>query len=167
MPPPSTSAPFWGVCRSQPKRERFAAEQLGLRGYETFLPLIQTKRASAPLFSSYFFVRIVEQWRIINSCFGVLALVRIGDCPSKMPDQEIERLKAMMVGGYVRLPEAPKIAIGAKVRIKAGPFEGMTGLYNGQSTRDRVLVLLSLLGGQRPVAIAAGLVVPLSEGACR
>ena len=50
---------FWGVVRSQPMRERFASEQLNLRGYETFLPLIQTKRSTTPLFASYFFVLIV------------------------------------------------------------------------------------------------------------
>jgi hypothetical protein len=36
----------------------------------------------------------------------------------------------------------------------------MPGLYAGQSTRERELVLLNLLGGQRPVAIAGNLVVP-------
>ena len=116
------------------QRERFACEQLGLRGYETFLPMTQTKRAAAPLFNGYFFVRIVEQWRSINCCFGVLCLVKVGDCPSKMPDYEIKALKAMIDGhGYVRLPEASTpthrtIAIGAKVKITAGPFSGMSGL---------------------------------------
>jgi transcription antitermination factor NusG len=158
---------FWGVVRSQPMKERFAASQLELRGYETFLPMIATKRASAPLFASYFFVLVVEQRRSINTCFGVLGLVRIGDCPSKMPDAEIENLKAMIDGrGYVRLPEgrgAPvkrEIAIGSKVKITAGPFGGHLGLYAGQSTRDRERILLNLLGGQRPVLIASNLVVP-------
>jgi len=158
---------FWGVVRSLPKRERFAAEQLGLRGYETFLPWVPTKRASAPLFNSYFFVLIVDQWRSINTCFGVLGLVRVGDCPSKMPNAEIEALKSMIdAHGFVRLPEGRrvpikrKIEIGAKVRITSGPFGGMSGLYQGQSTRDRERILLSMLGGQRPVLIAANLVVP-------
>jgi transcriptional antiterminator RfaH len=165
--------PFWSVVRSLPMKERFAASQLELRGFETFLPLVATKRASQPLFNSYFFVRIVEQWRAISTCFGVLCLVRVGDCPSRMPDAEIEALKSMVVGGFVRLPEAPgpsvkrTIAIGARVRITSGPFGGMSGLYAGQSTRERELVLLNLLGGQRSVAIAANLVVPLSEGARR
>ena len=159
--------PFWSVVRSQPQRERFAASQLELRGYEIFLPMILTKRASAPLFNSYFFVRIIEQWRSINTCFGVLGLVRVGDCPSKMPDAEIEALKPMIDGhGFVRLPEGRgspvkrKIAIGSKVRITSGPFGGMSGLYAGQSTRERELVLLNVLGSQRPVAIAANLIVP-------
>ena len=142
-------------------------------GFEVFLPLVQTKRASQPLFSGYFFCRIVDRWRSINSTFGVLCLVRIGDCPARCPDREIEALKAMVVGGFVRLPEAPpppvrrQIAVGARVRIASGLFGGMSGLYAGQSTRERELVLLNVLGGQRPVAIAANLVVPLGEGARR
>jgi transcriptional antiterminator RfaH len=159
---------FWGVVRSLPKREAFAAERLRVdQGFEVFPPLVQTKRASAPLFNGYFFCRIIDRWRSINSTFGVLCLVRVGDCPARCPDREIDALKAMIDGhGYIKLPEAPpppvrrKIAIGAKVRIASGPFGGWRGLYAGQSTREREKVLLNLLGGQRPVLIAADLVIP-------
>ena len=158
--------PYWGVCRSQFQRERFASEQLGLRGYETFLPMVQTKRATAPLFSGYFFVRIVEQWRSINFCFGVLGLVRVGDCPSKMPDREIERLQAMVVGGFVRLPDTPatsarRFTKGERVRIIGSPFEGVRAIHSGMRSGDRERILLSLLGSQRPVSIASNLVVPV------
>jgi transcriptional antiterminator RfaH len=167
----AVSAPmpaFWGVVRSLPKREVFAAERLRMdQGFEVFLPLVQTKRASQPLFSSYFFCRIIDRWRSINSTLGVLCLVRTGDCPARCPDREIDSLKAMIDGhGYIKLPEASppparrKIAIGAKVRIASGPFGGMSGLYAGQSTRERELILLDLLGRQTPVTIGAGLVVP-------
>jgi transcriptional antiterminator RfaH len=159
---------FWGVVRSLPMKERFAASQLELRGYQTFLPMIATKRAAAPLFASYFFVLIAGQWRTINTCFGVLGLVRVGDCPSKMPDSEIESLRAMIDGhGYVRLPEgrgAPikrEMAIGSKVKITAGPFGGLSGLYAGQSTRDRERILLNLLGGQTPVLVPSHQIAPV------
>jgi transcriptional antiterminator RfaH len=157
---------FWGVVRSLPKREAFAAERLRMdQGFEVFLPQVQTKRAFQPLFAGYLFCRIVEQWRSINYTLGVLCLVRVGDCPARCPDREIDSLKAMIDGhGYIKLPEAPlppaqrKIAIGAKVRIASGPFGGMEGLYAGQSTRERELILLNVLGRQTPVTIAAGLV---------
>jgi hypothetical protein len=52
---------FWGVVRSLPKREVFAAERLRMdHGFEVFLPLVQTRRASQPLFRGYFFCRIVD-----------------------------------------------------------------------------------------------------------
>jgi transcriptional antiterminator RfaH len=159
---------FWGVVRSLPRREAFAAERLRMdHGFEVFLPLVQTKRASQPLFRGYFFCRIIDRWRSINSTFGVLCLVRVGDCPARCPDHEIASLKAMMDGhGYIKLPEAPpppvrrKIAIGAKVRITAGPFGGMSGLYAGMGAKDRERVLLHVLGGQREIRIASNLVVP-------
>jgi transcriptional antiterminator RfaH len=158
---------FWGVVRSLPRREVFAAERLRMdHGFEVFLPLVQTKRASQPLFSGYLFCRIVDRWRSINSTLGVLCLVRVGDCPARCPDHEISSLKAMTVGGYVRLPEAPsvpvrrQIAIGAKVRITAGPFGGMTGIYAGQTACERERILLNLRGSQRPVLIAANRIVP-------
>jgi transcriptional antiterminator RfaH len=158
---------FWSVVRSLPRREAFAAERLEVGGFEVFLPLVQTKRTSAPLFSSYFFCRIVEQWRTIDRTLGVLSLVKFGDAPARCPNAEIASLKAMIDGhGYIKLPEARgapverKIAIGAKVKVTAGPFGGMSGLYAGQSTRERELILLHVLGGQRRVLIAANLVVP-------
>ena len=136
-------------------------------GFEVFLPLVPTKRASRPLFSGYFFCRIVDRWRSINSTLGVLCLMRVGDCPARCPDHEVNSLKAMLDGhGYIKLPEgrgAPvkrKIAIGAKVKVTAGPFGGMSGLYAGQSTHERERILLNLLGSQRPVLIAANLIVP-------
>ena len=75
--------------------------------------------------------------------FGVLCLVRVGDCPARCPDHEIDRLKALIDGhGFIRLPEAPpppprrKIAIGARVKITGGPFEGRLGLYAGMDRRS-------------------------------
>ena len=68
--------------------------------------------------------------------------------------------------GFIKLPEAPpppirrKIAIGAKVRIRSGPFGGMSGLYAGMSTKDREKILLNLLGSQRPVLVPSNLVIP-------
>jgi transcription antitermination factor NusG len=166
MSPPAPM-PFWAVVRSLPQMERFASEQLGLRGFETFLPMVATKRASAPLFNSYFFVRVIEQWRSINFCFGVLCLVRVGDCPSKMPDAEIANLKSMVDGhGYIKLPDKPPPAParvfkrGERVKIIGGPFEGVRAIHSGMRAGDRERILLSLLGSSaRPVMIPSHQVV--------
>ena len=161
-------SPFWAVVRSLPQRERFASEQLGLRGFETFLPMVATKRASAPLFNSYFFVRIVEQWRSINFCFGVLGLVRVGDCPSKMPDAEIENIKSMIDrAGFVRLPDKPPPASprafkrGEPIKIIGGPFEGVRAIHSGMRAGDRERILLALLGSKaRSVMVPSHQVAP-------
>jgi transcriptional antiterminator RfaH len=164
--------PVWAVARTAAHREKFAAERIGEAGFEVFAPQIRERVGLrwrvAPLFRGYIFARVTDgRWHPIARALGVLRLVKFGDSPARCPDAEIAALKAMIDGhGYVRLPEAPaapvrrKIAIGTKVPITAGPFGGMSGLYAGQSTRDREKILLSMLGSQRPVLIAANLVAP-------
>jgi transcription antitermination factor NusG len=160
---------YWSVVRSQPQRERFAASQLELRNFETFLPMVAAKGISEgrPLFRSYFFCRVIDKWHAINFCFGVVGIVRVGDCPSKMPDAEIDALKAMVVGGFVRLPEAPtkpvrRFAKGEHVKITGGPFEGVSAIHSGMRAGDRERILLSLLGSSaRPVLIPSHQVAPV------
>ena len=53
--------PYWAVAKVQGQREAFAAGHLEARGFEIFLPKIETKRAILPLLPSYLFVRIVQR----------------------------------------------------------------------------------------------------------
>jgi hypothetical protein len=41
-----------------------------------------------------------------------------------------------------------------KVTVTAGPLVGIEGVFQGMDAQARVLVLLNLLGAQRPVALA-------------
>jgi transcriptional antiterminator RfaH len=163
---------FWGVVRSLPQRESFAAERLRLdHGFEVFLPLVQTKRASAPLFTGYFFCRIVDRWRSINSTLGVLCLVRVGDCPARCPGHEVDSLKAMIDGhGFVRLPDKPSkpsrhvFIKGAAVKIIGGPLQGVAALHSGLSAADKEILLIAMLGSSsRRIAVPSHLVVPVSQ----
>ena len=49
----------------------------------------------------------------------------------------------------------PKRQRADRVEIVRGPFARHTGLYLGMSARDRVRVLLSVMGGQTTTLIAA------------
>jgi len=69
-----------------------------------------------------------------------------GEQPAKVPDRVIEALKEQEVDGIVKLPEPPPRPVpGGRVRVTSGPFRGRLAAH------DRVIVLLSLLGSQRPV----------------
>jgi transcription antitermination factor NusG len=157
---------FWGVVRSLPKREVFAAQRLrDDHGFEVFLPLFQTKRASQPLFASYFFCRIIDHWLVIDRTIGVLCLVRVGDSPARCPDHEVENLKAMTdPHGFVRLPDRPSkparhvFVKGEAVRIVGGPFQGVTALHSGMSVAEKEILLIAMLGASRRMAISSHLV---------
>jgi transcription antitermination factor NusG len=159
--------PYWSVARTLPQREAFAAERLEAGGFEIFAPKVKTKRALVPLFAGYLFVFIVEQWRAIDSTPGVLKLIRFGDMPAKCPDAEVARLQAQVNRqGFIRLPDGPSkparriFAKGAAVRIVGGPLQGVAALHSGMSAAEKEILLIAMLGAQRPVAIAAHLLAP-------
>jgi transcription antitermination factor NusG len=70
-----------------------------------------------------------------------------------------------MVDGVVTLPSPPRptkrvFARGERVRIVAGPLAGFNGLHSGLTHHEREVILLVLLGAERQVMIASGLVAP-------
>jgi transcription antitermination factor NusG len=151
----SEPSPYFAVARVQSQREAFAAGHLESRGYEVFLPRIETRRAVQPLFLGYLFVRVADgRWRAIETTFGVIALVRTGDCPCRCPDREIEALRARMgPKGVIALPPAPaprKFAKGESVKVNVGGSL-LAGVHSGYSLRDRERVLLRVLGATRAI----------------
>jgi transcription antitermination factor NusG len=53
-------------------------------------------------------------------------------------------------------PSLPKrrLHYGDRVKILAGPFKGHLAIYAGMSPRERVAVLLQILGGPQRVTLA-------------
>jgi transcription antitermination factor NusG len=105
-----------------------------------------------------FFARVVDQWRAIERRMGVGGVVRVGTTPSRCPYEEIAKLfERTDRDGVIRLGPRPTVssrhdfAPGAAVAIVDGPLRGFNGLYAGQTTRERELVLIDLLGRQTPV----------------
>jgi hypothetical protein len=47
--------------------------------------------------------------------------------------------------------ELRRLRVGARVRILCGPFRDHLGLCTGMTERERVLILLNVLGAQRQV----------------
>ena len=70
-------------------------------------------------------------------------------------------------GGLIKLPPPPKpaapFAAGDQLRIRSGPFAGLHGLYAGMAPRERIFVLLHMLGGERTVELAKGDVLKIGK----
>jgi transcriptional antiterminator RfaH len=142
---------YWAVARTLPRRETIAAERLSDAGFEIFLPKIKTGQREEAVFAGYVFVRIGDTWRSVDHTAGVLGLIKFGEAPAKCPDAEIAKLKRRLdADGLIR--PVP----GAKVRITAGAFRGLDGIYAGQTARDRERVLLDFLGRQALVELRSG-----------
>jgi transcriptional antiterminator RfaH len=160
----------WYVVQTHANAEARAARNLVRQGFEVYLPRYLKRRSHArkiekvpaPLFPRYMFVRIdvaTQRWRSIQSSFGVSHLVLTGSNPAPLAQQVISGLKAREdASGYVQLDQRPKFGLGAKVRVLAGVFAENLGLFDGMADRDRVAILLELLGRKVRVSIEADMV---------
>jgi transcriptional antiterminator RfaH len=160
----------WYVVQTQANSETKAVENLGRQGYETYLPRYLKCRRHArkvdfvpkPLFPRYIFVAIdtaTQRWRSIQSTFGVSHLVTNGNEPAMVPEGVVSALKAREdLKGFVKMDARPKFGTGDKVRVLAGAFMDSAGLFDGMTDRNRVAILLDMLGRKVRVLLDADLV---------
>jgi transcriptional antiterminator RfaH len=162
----SENSARWYVVQTRPHAECKAQENLRRQGFTTYLPkLIKSRRharkierVSRPLFPRYMFVLIDsthQGWHAIRSTFGVSNLVG-GECgPMALRDGVIEALRQREgADGHIRL-DRPTFMRGAAVRVLDGAFASCLGLFERMNDKDRVSVLLDLLGRRVRVVLEA------------
>jgi transcriptional antiterminator RfaH len=148
----------WYVVQTHAHAESKAAVHLRRQGYSIYLPRYLKRRrharrtdtVAAPLFPRYLFVAIdsmVQRWRSIQSTVGVTHLVCNGEAPAMVPHAVVEELKRREdERGFIHLDLRPRFARGDKVRVVDGVFDACFGLFDGMADRERVAILLDLLG---------------------
>jgi transcriptional antiterminator RfaH len=160
------STAHWYVVHTRPRAEARAALNLARQGFTCYLPRYAKSRrharrieqVTAPLFPRYLFVALdlaTQRWWSIRSTFGVADLVYNGEQPAPVASSIIQELKAREdEQGFVTLPRRPRFVPGDTVRIIDGVFSACLGLFEGMADRERVAVLLELLG--RKVRVVMG-----------
>jgi len=160
-----TDVPSWYAIHTHPKQETRAEENLKAWHVETFFPRIRDCRFNEftgepsyfikPLFPGYFFARFA-----LNSMFhkvrftrGVHSVVSIGSDPAQVDDRVIEIIAAQIdEAGFVKI--GAELELGAKVLIQAGPFKGLTGIFQREaSAADRIRILLDSVCFQAHVEV--------------
>jgi transcriptional antiterminator RfaH len=156
-------SPYWAVAQLVPQREALAVHFLAMAGYELFSPRLKQQRVShgrkiitTPLlFPGYVFVSIVAGWWNARWSPGVVRLILDGTEPAKVPLTVITELrKRAGEDGLIDLPKGPALRRGARVRVLAGPFAGRLAIFADMKPRERVEILLQLLGGEQRVTLA-------------
>ena len=98
---------------------------------------------------------------VSESSIGITNLVKSGGGPAQLRDDIVDKIRARETDGLIKLPSASKrFKRGDQVAIARGSFRGHLALYDGQSARDRVFILLQLLGRQTRVELAFGDIAP-------
>jgi transcriptional antiterminator RfaH len=158
----------WYLVRTKPGAEAVARANLDRQGYELYLPMVSQStplrgrwcERIVPLFAGYLFLRLDEGRQVlapVRSTKGVACAVRFGASYAVIPDQVIAELRARAnpETGLHRLSVARRLPPGTRVRIFAGPFEGLEGVFERESGPERAIVLLSVLGQAASVCVPA------------
>ena len=148
----------WHVVQTHTHGEAKAQMNLARQGFETYLPRYLRRRQhsrridtiASPLYPRYLFVSFdaaVQRWRAIQSTFGVARLVCNGEAPASIDSSIIGGLKSREnEEGFIQLERRPRFVVGDKVRIREGAFCDCFGLFESVCDRERVTILLDLLG---------------------
>jgi transcriptional antiterminator RfaH len=153
---------YWAVSRLALNHERLALHCLTLAGFTTYLPRLRERRIShgrkievrPPLFPGYLFLQITNGWWDARWAPGTLGMIMGGTQPARVPDAVIEEIRNRERNGLVELPKPRGLRRGDQVRIIRGPFCERIALYAGMNGRERVTVLLTLLGGVQRTTLA-------------
>jgi transcriptional antiterminator RfaH len=157
---------IWYVAQTQVRAEDRARVNLERQGFHTYLPRYKRERrharrrdiVQAPLFPGYIFVRLDLEsapWRSINGTFGVSRLVCHGELPAPLPKGVVEEIAARESDdGLIVLKPRP-FRKGEALRIMTGALADCLGFFERMADRDRVILLLDLLG--RKVRVQAPL----------
>jgi transcriptional antiterminator RfaH len=147
----------WFVVQTQANRESFAAAALERQGFAVFLPRFAKRVSHArrvsivhrPLFPGYLFVGLGQdsRWRAINGTSGVVRLVTAGDAPLPIAAGIVEAMIAQAdAGGVVALRPRRTFQPGDPVRIVGGSLADTLGLFEDVKCRQRISILLDILG---------------------
>ncbi len=155
----------WAVVRTKPQQERAVVRNLIDRQIEPYCPLyqqpawhIRAPRGPVALFPGYVFAR----WHcgrgnnLVRFCPGVRYALSFGGRVAKVEDSFIQALRIKEGGrGYI-LPEVLESGMdhGCAVKIMAGPFEGIEGVFSGYvNGMERARVLIEILRSQSNVEV--------------
>ena len=165
----------WRVVMSKPRGEVLARDNLLRQGFDVYLPTwADWKRqggrwayTARPMFPRYLLCRPghpSQSVASIRSTVGVTSMVRFGDRLGALADTHVQTLR-VIEAARAQPPEgqASPLAVGASVKVIEGPLAGLTGVV-ALSDRQRVEVLMMLLGRETRVSMRADLLVPDDAG---
>jgi transcription antitermination factor NusG len=145
---------YWAAARIRTDQVRRAVWHVERQGFEIYLPVCRPSRRSlrtVPLFPGYLFVLVVDRWHCLLGTHGVIDLIRSGDAPARVRQDEIERMRRQEnKDGIIVLPLV-RFQPGERVRVVRGALAERVGIYAGMSARDRVRIMFTMF--EREISI--------------
>lgn len=174
MPPfdvKESTDPLWYCLKTQPKHEKLAAHFLRTKAeLEVFCPMLRFQKATVTgrkwfeeaLFPGYIFGKFpyLSHYRLVSGAMGVSKIVGFGGVPSVIGEEVILGLREFARDNET-IEIAPEVLPGDEVAVMSGPFKGLQAVVTRvMPAKQRVAVLLEMLGTQREIEVPIERIVP-------
>jgi len=145
----------WYPVYTNPRAEKKAYTLLTQKGIECYLPLYRQQKqwsdrkkwVDEPLIKSYVFVRIAtSQLTEVLMTNGICRFLYFSGKVASMPDRQIEQLKLLLATETDLEVFEQNFTKGEKVRIVAGPLQGLLGELIEFETQKRLLIKIDHIG---------------------
>ena len=168
--PEADDNPHWYAIRTRSRHEKLVRDRLASQAIEPLLPTVirlsqwkdRRKEVEIPLFSGYCFARFAWRDRLsVQKIAGVVDIVRGGDVPAPIPDQEIDAIRSLM-SSTLLYDSYPYMHEGMEVEVVRGPLKGVRGILARKGKRHRLIISVHLIQQAAAVEIDAADVAPVS-----
>ena len=161
----------WYVVNTLAHQEGRAEANLLRQGFSAWFPAVMRSRrharridtVRAPLFPGYVFVEMDPEttpWSPINGTFGVRRLICENGKPAKLPEGFVEDLRKALAENGIASPDQPWFKPGRRVRLLSGPFADYVGTLLKLTAKDRVTLLLRVLGRDVETLVSTRQIAP-------
>ncbi len=162
----------WYVLYTRPKHEFKAEVQFQGNNILYYLPVMSTKRQWSdrkkkiiePVFRGYIFIFATEKERLkAISQTSIINSINFNGKPAIVPEEQIEGLKKILEKEK-NVFVSEELAVGSRVKVLAGPFEGVTGtVYNSENNERMISITIDLLHRSVSVKLPAESVMKFVE----
>jgi transcription antitermination factor NusG len=159
----------WMVAYCKPRQEKALAWELHRRRVAYFLPMVLRQTSSGgrrrrnlyPLFPSYIFVAAGEAERLsVLKTERTVRLIDVEPAQQGALRRELMAIETALRVAPQSLELYPRLAIGARVLVKAGPLKGVEGVVLQFGHKRKLWLGVSALGVGATVEIHPDLVEP-------
>jgi transcription antitermination factor NusG len=149
----------WLVATYKINEIKTVENNLSNQSLDYYLPKIVIKKHNrnpkeGAMFPGYIFINTdVEKYSAVSYTKGIKKIIRFGANIAHLSDEEIKSIKLIEKSSRLE-PLVPTIKIGQEVNIVGGTFKGNIAKICSLPSKERVGVLLHILGSSRRIDIA-------------
>jgi hypothetical protein len=158
----------WWVLHTRPRSEKSLARVAVRESISFFLPVYVHRwrsngrlfKSTLPLFPGYLFVHSTDVARVKLQDTGWVANVLPVNDQQRL-QTDLVRVHGVMGAGVPMNPE-PRLPVGTRVRVTAGPLCGLEGLVVRQSKQLRLVLEVRFMQQGVSVEVESWMVTPLA-----